>query len=338
MFRKKTDILLQTQSRLAKKDVHSLRQILQYCFANYTNSADEQLFGSSPKIDFLRFKSGRSAYKLHNGPPLIIGEGKDRYYPTVFALWKCNDIVPVIYTNSYVSEKIIGGAALMAPGVILPEEGLPHVLCNTVVAIAVKGNPYPFAVGYCCVNNLTEAVVLGKGRVVNIVHCYSDFLYSEYSSKVPLPDGYTPFAVLPISADQADLSHDPDDENEAESVNEPPKESPEDAPEESNGKPDDHSQESGHDEVQSSEQMEIASFHSTDSRQLCSAADLAEPSEDRCDISSEEMDKQFIRLCIRCLNDVKETELPMQVSTFNSKFLQKGEYVNRFCSSSFCRD
>ena len=52
MFRKKTDILLQTQSRLAKKDVHSLRQILQYCFANYTNSADEQLFGSSPVLQF----------------------------------------------------------------------------------------------------------------------------------------------------------------------------------------------------------------------------------------------------------------------------------------------
>lgn len=105
--------------------------------------------------------------------------------------------------------------------------------------------------------------------------------------------------MLPISADQADLSHEPDDENEAESVNGPPKESTEDASEESSDKPDDHSQESGHDEVQSSEQMEIASFHSTDSRQLCSAADLAEPSEDRCDISSEEMDKQFIRLCIR---------------------------------------
>ena len=105
--------------------------------------------------------------------------------------------------------------------------------------------------------------------------------------------------MLPISADQADLSHEPDDESEVESVNEPPKESTEDASEESNGKPDDHSQESGHDEGPSSEQMEIASFHSTDSRQLCSAADLAEPSEDRCDISSEEMDKQFIRLCIR---------------------------------------
>ena len=109
--------------------------------------------------------------------------------------------------------------------------------------------------------------------------------------------------MLPISAEQADRSNEPENERcgesgEAESTDEPPKES-EDTPKESDDKPDDRSQEPGQDEVQSSEQMEIGSSHSTDSRQLPNSVDPTEPSEDSCDISSEEMDKQFIRLCIR---------------------------------------
>ena len=80
-------------------------------------------------------------------------------------------IVPVIYTNSFVSSKILEGAGLMVPGIVVPvvvslslhfqEEGIPSLLLKTVVAIATMNNPMPFAVGYCCVGNFSEMMESG---------------------------------------------------------------------------------------------------------------------------------------------------------------------------------
>ena len=41
-------------------------------------------------------------------------------YEIVFALWKAPTIVPVIFTNSFVSSKIMAGAGLMVPGIEVP--------------------------------------------------------------------------------------------------------------------------------------------------------------------------------------------------------------------------
>lgn len=35
-------------------------------------------------------------------------------------LWQCPSVVPVIYTNSFVSKKIMDGAGLMVPGIVVP--------------------------------------------------------------------------------------------------------------------------------------------------------------------------------------------------------------------------
>lgn len=69
------------------------------------------------------------------------------------------------------SSKILEGAGLMVPGIIVPvvvslslhfqEEGMPSLLLKTVVAIATMNNPMPFAVGYCCVGNFSEMMESG---------------------------------------------------------------------------------------------------------------------------------------------------------------------------------
>ena len=66
----------------------------------------------------------------------------------------------------------------MAPGIIIPvfpvaysnkqEEGLPSLLLNTVVCIAVEHNPLPFAVGYCSVANFQEAVSSGVSFLLRL--------------------------------------------------------------------------------------------------------------------------------------------------------------------------
>ena len=44
----------------------------------------------------------------------------------VNALWRCPSIVPTIYTNSFVSQKIMEGAGLMVPGIVVP------VICSSL--------------------------------------------------------------------------------------------------------------------------------------------------------------------------------------------------------------
>lgn len=47
MFRKPTDVLLQTKSFIKKKDANELRNQLQFCFKNYTSESDKAVFCSS---------------------------------------------------------------------------------------------------------------------------------------------------------------------------------------------------------------------------------------------------------------------------------------------------
>ena len=47
MFRKQTDVLLQTKSFIKKKDANELRNQLQFCFKNYMAEADKAVFCSS---------------------------------------------------------------------------------------------------------------------------------------------------------------------------------------------------------------------------------------------------------------------------------------------------
>lgn len=78
----------------------------------------------------LKLKSGITVLKQKDGFPLFIQTQDKRYYPTgdgirspsrlVFSLWKTPTIVPVIYTNSFVSGKILEGAGLMVPGIVVP--------------------------------------------------------------------------------------------------------------------------------------------------------------------------------------------------------------------------
>ena len=80
----------------------------------------------------LKLKSGILLYKHKEGPALFIETLDHRFYPTgtlfflsfsiVNALWRCPTIVPVVYTNSFVSQKIIEGASLMVPGIVVPVE------------------------------------------------------------------------------------------------------------------------------------------------------------------------------------------------------------------------
>lgn len=65
-------------------------------------------------------------------------------------------------------------------------------------------------------------------------------------------------------------------------------------------------------------------------------------------ITEKEMDEQFYHLAIRvfclsfssiqCLYEVGSEELPMQTSSFNSKYLSQSEFINKHYASEYCSE
>ncbi|KAJ4287642.1 hypothetical protein N0V90_012345 [Kalmusia sp. IMI 367209] len=104
----------------------------------------------------------------------------DKMYPTVYTLWHNPRIVPLLYTPSFVVEKLQGGADLMTPGL---QRGPPFpkaAIKGAVVAIASLEAPtVPMAVGTCEIDVSSLGNVQGmKGHAVSTFHWAGDELWS----------------------------------------------------------------------------------------------------------------------------------------------------------------
>ncbi|KAJ9080886.1 hypothetical protein DSO57_1020099 [Entomophthora muscae] len=100
---------------------------------------------------------------------------KDYLVPTVYTLWKLPDLLPKIYTNSFVLSKLIDGADLMIPGIYIPPEGLPKMKAGELISICIIGNE----------NQGILLVLEEKGRGVYLLHAYGDFLWGQGSKSEP---------------------------------------------------------------------------------------------------------------------------------------------------------
>ncbi|KAI8145920.1 hypothetical protein BJV82DRAFT_602744 [Fennellomyces sp. T-0311] len=125
---------------------------------------------------------------------------KQPVVPTVYTLWQHPDALPVLYTWSPVIHRLTEGADLMIPGLVLGPEGkLPDLDTGDLVAITIKGYPYPLAVGTMALPTSEIRVRSGmKGKAVHLVHVYRDYLWAMGDKSDP------PEAV--------DISDDADDE------------------------------------------------------------------------------------------------------------------------------
>ncbi|XP_049491266.1 eukaryotic translation initiation factor 2D-like, partial [Panthera uncia] len=78
---------------------------------------------------------------VSGGNPILF-EVEKNLYPTVHALWSYPDLLPAFTTWPPVLEKLMGGADLMLPGLVVPPAGLPQVQKGDLCAIALLGNRY----------------------------------------------------------------------------------------------------------------------------------------------------------------------------------------------------
>ena len=134
---------------------------------------------------------------------LVDSSGKGDYFPTVFALWKLPELLPHVYVKQpEVSHFVVKGADLMLPGVDIPSLGAFQE--GGIVAICSPGNPAPVGVGVAVMSSADAAErsqgSQGRGRLVELLQHYGDFLWSEMGqSAVPNP-GFQPGVVMALDA------------------------------------------------------------------------------------------------------------------------------------------
>ena len=124
--------------------------------------------------------------------------GRGRIFPTVYALWRFPDAMKHLLTHSEVSPKVLGGADLMCPGVIVPADGLPDFEEGDAVALRIPENPFPFAVGEAA-QSKADAVASGmKGRAIKILHHFPDPLWAAGDKSSPGNGSFRPERVFPL--------------------------------------------------------------------------------------------------------------------------------------------
>ncbi|GAB5583675.1 eukaryotic translation initiation factor 2D isoform X3 [Prionailurus iriomotensis] len=121
---------------------------------------------------------------VSGGNPILF-EVEKNLYPTVYALWSYPDLLPAFTMWPPVLEKLVGGADLMLPGLVVPPAGLPQRA--------------PVAVGVAAMST-AEMLTSGlKGRGFSVLHTYQDHLWRS-------GDKSSPPSLAPLALDPPDLS------------------------------------------------------------------------------------------------------------------------------------
>uniref|UniRef100_A0A3Q3XFM1 Eukaryotic translation initiation factor 2D n=1 Tax=Mola mola TaxID=94237 RepID=A0A3Q3XFM1_MOLML len=115
-------------------------------------------------------------YVLHKNP--LFFELEKQLYPTVYVLWRYPALLPTFRTWPLVVQKLIGGADLMLPGVVVSSSGLPDVKQGDLCAVTVVSNRAPVAVGTAAVSCAEMRNAGMKGKGVSVLHTYMDNLWA----------------------------------------------------------------------------------------------------------------------------------------------------------------
>uniref|UniRef100_A0A8C6HZJ0 Eukaryotic translation initiation factor 2D n=1 Tax=Mus spicilegus TaxID=10103 RepID=A0A8C6HZJ0_MUSSI len=128
---------------------------------------------------------GDSVTVYASGGNPILFELEKNLYPTVYTLWAYPDILPTFITWPLVLEKLVGGADLMLPGVVVPPTGLPQVQQGDLCAIALVGNRAPVAIGVAAMSTAQMLASGLKGKGVSVLHTYQDHLWRSGDKSSP---------------------------------------------------------------------------------------------------------------------------------------------------------
>lgn len=163
-------------------------------------------------------------YSISETEPIVIDlNSKNELLPTLYFLSKFPRALRQFVVHSPVSEFVLKGADLMMPGVCTAEGktplislltphissflalifdcwwlGLEGISLDELVAIRVRGNPVPFAVGVSLVS--WEGIQCNgmRGRAARIIHCYGDMMCQKWNRNAPINEGFSLTRIRPL--------------------------------------------------------------------------------------------------------------------------------------------
>ncbi|KAK2851572.1 hypothetical protein Q5P01_007848 [Channa striata] len=173
-------------------DRRKLKANISAAFPSLTSDELSELAPNKEELNIVKIYTHKgdavTLYVLHKNP--LFFEVEKQLYPTVYVLWHYPALLPAFRTWPPVLQKLIGGADLMLPGVIVPSSGLPDVKQGNCCAVTVVNNRAPVAVGTAAVSSADMQSLGMKGRGICILHTYMDNLWAfgDKSGPPSLPD------------------------------------------------------------------------------------------------------------------------------------------------------
>jgi translation initiation factor 2D len=155
---------------------------------------------SKADVQLVKMSNKAIVFTVANQPLFFDPDGKGHVFPTVYTLWAFPAAVKSLLTFSEVSPKVLGGADLMLPGVIVPPAGMPEFAADEMMVLRIPENPYPFAVGEMQVDSATATGSGMKGRGLKVLHHFPDPLWAMGDKSLPC-DAFRPERVFPLGAD-----------------------------------------------------------------------------------------------------------------------------------------
>ncbi|KAL4235828.1 Eukaryotic translation initiation factor 2D [Mactra antiquata] len=203
MFKK--PFRIKSQTSMKGSDRKKLRAEIIKSFPNISPDSVTDIIPNKEEVTTVKIytHAGDNAFiYCVNKIPLLFEVDKQKIlYPSVYLLWKYPDLVERFTTWQPVFKKLLDGADLMLPGVIVREQLTPntfkHVQKRQVCSINILGNKSPVAVGETLISGEDFYDSGMKGKGIHPCHLYGDelWLFGDKSSPPvledePLPDMY----------------------------------------------------------------------------------------------------------------------------------------------------
>lgn len=190
---------VRSNTAIKGSDRRKLRADVTAAFPTLGTDQVSELIPGKEELNIVKLYAhkGDAVTVYSSGGNPILFELEKNLYPTVYTLWSYPDLLPAFITWPLVLEKLVGGADLMLPGVVVPPTGLPQVQKGDLCAIALVGNRAPIAIGVAAMSTAQMLASGLKGKGFSVLHTYQDHLWKS-------GDKSSPPAIAPLPVDPTD--------------------------------------------------------------------------------------------------------------------------------------
>ncbi|PRP75598.1 hypothetical protein PROFUN_15643 [Planoprotostelium fungivorum] len=154
---------------------------------------DEKILSSKEKLIKTRLAGSHTIVYLEtkdsgkeSGDPLFIDlDGRNDFVPTVYTLWKLNNVLKRMKIHPGVFQYIQSGADLMLPGVAQGGiEEIESLKKNVLYSVVLNGSSLPIAVGRTLVDRETIQKNGMKGKGLECIHYLGDYIWAMGSQEM----------------------------------------------------------------------------------------------------------------------------------------------------------